>query len=135
MRRVDLAQHRHLVETWDSDATRAVFVIGRVRGLRVKRSNPLRGTGRPQNVYGTRLRRRPSIKEHIAQKPLAVVQWMLQVVPSASLVLDPFMGSGTTLEAAKIAGHRAIGVDSDERYCEMAANRLAQGVFDFGALA
>jgi site-specific DNA-methyltransferase (adenine-specific) len=69
-------------------------------------------------------------KLHIAEKPADVMRWVLSVVPPSSLVLDPFMGSGSTLRAAKDLGHRAIGIDVDERYCEIAAKRLAQGVLN-----
>jgi len=67
-------------------------------------------------------------KQHIAQKPLPVMNWVLSVVPEGSLVCDPFMGSGTTLRAALDSGCKCIGIEADERYCEMAAKRLEQGV-------
>lgn len=87
----------------------------------------LDGMGSPQNVF----RCAPvdgEDKDHIAEKPAAVMRWVLQLVPTGSLVLDPFMGSGTTLRAAKDCGLRVIGIDVDESYCEIAAKRLAQEV-------
>lgn len=74
----------------------------------------------------------PNDKEHIAQKPESVMNWVTRLARPGSLVLDPFMGSGTTLRAAKNLGCRAIGIEVDERYCEMAARRLAQETLDLG---
>jgi site-specific DNA-methyltransferase (adenine-specific) len=78
---------------------------------------------------------RGDAKVHVAEKPEPVMRWLLRLAPSGALVLDPFMGSGTTLRAAKDLGLPAIGIDADERYCEIAAKRLAQGVLDLGASA
>ncbi len=68
---------------------------------------------------------------HPTQKPVALMRWCLLLAKDKS-VLDPFMGSGTTLVAAKDLGIQAIGIELEERYCEVAANRLRQGVL-FGA--
>lgn len=70
-------------------------------------------------------------KQHIAQKPLEVMSWLLRIVPDGGLVCDPFMGSGSTLVAAKAAGLPAVGIDAEERYCAIAAKRLSQEVFAF----
>jgi site-specific DNA-methyltransferase (adenine-specific) len=64
---------------------------------------------------------------HPAPFPLALPARAIETV-APSIVLDPFAGSGTTLRAARDAGVRAIGIEIEERYCEIAAKRLAQEV-------
>jgi DNA modification methylase len=63
---------------------------------------------------------------HPTQKPLALMRWCLGLVPEAQTVLDPFMGSGTTLLAAKLEGRKAVGIEINRTYCEAAVNRLKQ---------
>lgn len=65
---------------------------------------------------------------HPTQKPLAVILWTLSQFPDCQTILDPYMGSGTTLRAAKDLGRQCIGIEISEKYCEIAANRLAQEV-------
>jgi len=65
---------------------------------------------------------------HPTQKPLALMRWCLSLVPDAATVLDPWLGSGTTLVAAKLEGRHAVGIELSEKYCEIAAERLRQGV-------
>jgi len=69
---------------------------------------------------------------HPTQKPLSMMSFMVRIsCRIGGTVLDPFMGSGTTLRAAKDLGRKAIGIELDERYCEIAAKRMAQEVFAF----
>jgi len=66
---------------------------------------------------------------HPCPKPESWMRWAISLVSRDSeMILDPFMGSGTTLRAAKDLGRRAIGIEIEERYCEIAAKRLAQQV-------
>jgi DNA modification methylase len=75
----------------------------------------------------------PERTGHPTQKPLKVIRWSLSFFPDATTVLDPFMGSGTTLRAAKDLHKKAIGIEIEEKYCEIAVKRLAQGVLDFAS--
>jgi site-specific DNA-methyltransferase (adenine-specific) len=66
-------------------------------------------------------------KVHIAEKPEAVMEWLVQFAPVNGIVLDAFMGSGSTLVAARRCNRKAIGIEIDEANCEIAARRLQQG--------
>jgi DNA modification methylase len=70
---------------------------------------------------------RKEVRVHPTQKPEAVMRWALMQAPDGCAVLDPFMGSGTTLVAAKRLGRKAIGIDRERKYCDLAIERLAQG--------
>jgi site-specific DNA-methyltransferase (adenine-specific) len=66
---------------------------------------------------------------HPSPRPLDTMRHLVQLaVPAGGVIIDPFAGSGTTLRAAKDTGRRAIGIEIEERYCEIAARRLAQQV-------
>jgi len=81
-----------------------------------------RGKGTSEGIeYGDLPHPSPRRYEHVA--------WLVNLY-SDGAVLDPFVGAGTTLLAAKGCGHSAIGIEIEERYCEIAAKRLAQGVLN-----
>lgn len=89
-----------------------------VRKLTYRWNGMLQQPGRPKEE-----------RFHPTQKPEPVMVWALTQAPSdVRSVLDPFMGSGTTLVAAKRLGKFAVGIDREERYCEIAAKRLEQEV-------
>jgi len=78
----------------------------------------------------------PNPDRHPNEKPRQLLSVLVSLHSRADdVVLDPFMGSGSTIVAAKSLGRRAIGIEIEERYCEIAARRLSQGVLDFGGAA
>jgi site-specific DNA-methyltransferase (adenine-specific) len=72
---------------------------------------------------------KPDAYLHPSQKPVAAMCHVIRALGDGA-ILDPFMGSGTTLRAAKDLGRKAIRIEIEERYCEIAAERLGQEVFD-----
>lgn len=93
-------------------------------------SNVIKGVRIFHHLWNGMIRKGDDNLEHPTQKPVELMAWCLQLrwTHSAQIILDPFMGSGTTLRAAKDLGRKAIGIEIEERYCEIAARRLAQEV-------
>lgn len=63
-------------------------------------------------------------KQHPTQKPIALIEWCLGFLPNAQTILDPFMGSGTTLVACAKMGRAGIGVELDPEYFDIACRRV-----------
>ena len=97
----------------------------------------IRGKWSGKDVSVLRVSRGPqseSRERHPHEKHFALMDRLLAGAPGG-LIADPFAGSGSTLVVAKAIGRKCVGVEMDERYCEMVANRLAQNAFDFGGAA
>lgn len=89
------------------------------------------GVGRPDVIKMAPV---PSeVRLHPAEKPVGLISHLMTVC--GQTILDPFMGSGTTLRAAMNLGRKAVGIEIDERYCEIAAKRLEQMVLPLEAVS
>jgi DNA modification methylase len=110
---------------WGFNQWQPVIVYGTDPYLR-------RGMGRRPDVIVTAAPNSGEDKRRGHPCPKPTESWakiMHRVSPAESdIIIDPFMGSGTTLVTAKYAGRRAIGIEIEERYCEIAARRMGQGV-------
>jgi len=99
----------------------------------VRTSPPMRSviaTTEPrQGKYGA-----SALIGHPTPKPLGLMEMLIERCPDG-VVSDPFAGSGSTLIAARMLGRKSVGVELDERYCEITAKRLSQDILDFGATA
>jgi DNA modification methylase len=69
--------------------------------------------------------------DHPCERPVELYHWCINYAPDPESILDPFMGSGTVLRAAKDLSRHAIGIEIEEKYCEIAAKRLSQEVLAF----
>jgi DNA modification methylase len=69
-------------------------------------------------------------KEHPTEKPMQLISWCIGLAGDVETILDPFAGSGTTGRAAKDLGKKAVLIEREEKYCEIATQRLAQEVLD-----
>ena len=102
-----------------------IYVTG--KGF-VKSSPPLRSvirTSEPRSNEVARI-------GHPTPKPLGLMEMLIERCPPG-VIADPFAGSGSTLVAAKALGRKVIGVELEERYCEIIAKRCAQDALDFGS--
>lgn len=71
-------------------------------------------------------------RQHPTQKPLPLMNWILnEYSNTGDLIIDPFLGSGTTARACKDLGRKCIGIEISQKYCDIAVKRLGQEVFNF----
>ena len=140
------------VNIWRWPSTPSVLAWVHTVNVSMNRRKPVarlmqQRSWQPVLVYGDRwsvirsdLYAAPTVRDrsaHPCPKPMHFMGWLVQRVTEGpgTTIIDPFMGSGSTLRAAKDLGRKAIGVEVEERYCEIAAKRLAQEVLDFGGAA
>jgi len=94
-------------------------------------TNVLGSTKRIRHLWDGFRKKHNEKRSHPTQKPLEVILWAILQAGESKTVFDPFAGSGTTGIAAKQLGKKATLIEREEQYCEMAAERLRQGVLSF----
>ena len=70
-------------------------------------------------------------RTHPTQKPVGLMAWCIEKGGGSGTILDPFMGSGTTLVAARDMGRECIGIEISQDYCAIAAKRLSEQILPF----
>ena len=103
------------------NATEEIYVLG--KGWQGKRrQNVIATSDQRGNPYGA-----AALVGHPTPKPVGLIEQLIECAPDG-VIADPFAGGGSTLLAARNLGRKVIGVELEERYCEIIANRLSQGV-------
>jgi DNA modification methylase len=121
----DLPRSRHWL-VWDKCNTMPTF-----SDCELAWTNAAKNHVKMFSYSGNGLMAKEPDRVHPTQKPIELMRWCIALAPYAVTILDPFMGSGTTLRAAKDLGRKAIGIEIEERYCEIAARRMEQEVLPF----
>ena len=114
---------------WDKQQTMPTYSDGEIAWTSLN-GNSTKRIIIPQNgmVAGEQERFHPT------QKPLALMIWCIQLAGDVQTIIDPFAGSGTTGRAAKDLGRKCVLIEREECYCEIAAKRMLQEVFDLGGV-
>lgn len=130
----DLRQHPLIV--WDKGRLGMGAIFRNQHELIVHMSNGTPNAPQRRDTPNV-LRFAPTANaNHPTEKPTPLLEALASVVtPPDGVILDCFAGSGSTLVAAKALGVHAIGIEGDERFCEVSAERLSQDVLDFGGAA
>ena len=81
-----------------------------------------------RHMWNGMLRKGGEERDHPTQKPMEIMSWCIGLAGDVTTILDPFAGSGTTGRAAKDLGRKCVLIEREEKYCEIAARRMAQEV-------
>lgn len=111
--------------SWGFITFHPILYYGKDPYLETGKGSRPNGWKQPANDYADK-------NGHPCPKPMGMMSWIVnRVTLKGMTLLDPFAGSGTTLRAAKDLGRKAIGIEIEEKYCEIAAKRMAQEVLSF----